>query len=225
MEKILIVEDNENIRTSLVMALEKDYDLTESATGEDAIKEFMTNPSDLILLDLMLPGISGFEAIRIIRATSSVPIIIVSARDATDDVVAGLELGADDYLTKPVEYKELKARIKAHLRRTKLTVGVKDTQVNLGNLEIDAQDGTVKLDGSPVSLTRTEFRLLLELANNKGKVFSREELLSRVWGYNYFGDSRLVDVHIRRLRAKLEKSPESPQYILTVRGFGYKLNA
>ena len=171
----------------------------------------------------MLPGIDGFECCRHLRRTSAVPVIMVTARTDTHDVVAGLEAGADDYVTKPFVAKELAARIRALLRRSR-SVDAPDV-LTFGDVEVLPDEGTVRRAGVEVHCTRTEFRLLCELAANPGKVLSREQLLDRVWGYDYFGDGRLVDVHIRRLRTKIEPDPANPRHILTVRGMGYKLAA
>jgi DNA-binding response OmpR family regulator len=176
----------------------------------------------VVLIDIMLPGIDGFELCRSIRRTSDVPIVMVTARADTHDVVAGLEAGADDYLTKPFAPKELSARIRALLRRIR-TSGPDTQTVRVGDLEIAPEQGMVKRAGEEVHLTKTEFRLLCELASSPGKVFSREHLLERVWGYGYFGDGRLVDVHVRRLRTKVETDPAHPRHVVTVRGMGYKL--
>jgi DNA-binding response OmpR family regulator len=170
----------------------------------------------------MLPGIDGFEVCRQIRRQSDVPIIMVTARADTHDVVAGLEAGADDYLTKPFAPKELSARIRALLRRTRST-DPSAARLKFGELEIIPQEGVGTLGGTELHLTKTEFRLLVELATNPGRVFSREALLERVWGHGYFGDGRLVDVHIRRLRTKVESDPANPRHVVTVRGLGYKL--
>ena len=172
----------------------------------------------------MLPGIDGFEVCRSIRRSSDVPVIMVTARDDTHDVVAGLEAGADDYLTKPFAPKELSARIRALLRRVRSSATT-PTDMEFGDLHILPEQGQVLLRGDEVHLTKTEFRLLVELASTPGKVFSREVLLEKVWGYGYFGDGRLVDVHIRRLRTKIEPDPAKPRYVMTVRGLGYKLQA
>jgi DNA-binding response OmpR family regulator len=170
----------------------------------------------------MLPGMDGFECCRELRKTSAVPIIMVTARTDTHDVVAGLEAGADDYVTKPFEPKELAARIRALLRRARTNEpGL--VQLEFGDLEILPEAGVVRRSGEEVHLTRTEFLLLCELAANAGKVLSREQLLERVWSYDYFGDGRLVDVHVRRLRTKIELEPSEPRHVLTVRGLGYKL--
>jgi DNA-binding response OmpR family regulator len=175
-----------------------------------------------VLIDIMLPGVDGFEVCRSIRRNSDVPIVMVTARADTHDVVAGLEAGADDYLTKPFAPKELSARIRALLRRVRTTdPGI--SHLKFGELEIVPEEGLVLLHGEEVHLTKTEFRLLVELASSPGRVFSREVLLERVWGYGYFGDGRLVDVHIRRLRTKIEADAANPRHVVTVRGLGYKL--
>ncbi len=172
----------------------------------------------------MLPGIDGFDVCRAIRRASDVPIVMVTARADTHDVVAGLEAGADDYLTKPFAPKELSARIRALLRRAR-SADPGAPQMVFGDLEIIPEEGVVRLAGTDVHLTKTEFRLLVELATNPGRVLSREVLLERVWGYGYFGDGRLVDVHIRRLRTKIEPDPANPRYVVTIRGLGYKLQS
>jgi DNA-binding response OmpR family regulator len=223
--RILTVEDDERIRTAVKLALEDEgWEVVETATGEDALAAFETDPADVVLIDIMLPGIDGFEVCRTIRKTGDVPIVMVTARADTHDVVAGLEAGADDYMTKPFAPKELSARIRALLRRSRTgDTGV--SQFEFGDLEILPDEGRVLLGGEEVHLTKTEFRLLVELAGNPGKVFSREVLLDRVWGYGYFGDGRLVDVHIRRLRTKVEADPANPRHVITVRGLGYKIVA
>jgi DNA-binding response OmpR family regulator len=177
--------------------------------------------SDMAIIDIMLPGMSGFETCLALRSASDLPIVIVSARDDTADVVLGLESGADDYVTKPFVPEELLARVRAHLRRRpEKSTGA----FQLGILQVIPDEGVVRQsDGNELHLTSTEFRLLTDLASNNGKPLSREELLERVWGYDYFGDSRLVDVHIRRLRMKIEPDPANPIFLVTVRGTGYKL--
>ena len=223
--KILTVEDDERIRTAVRMALEDEgWDVEESESGEEALAVFGKDPSDVVLIDLMLPGIDGFELCRSIRRTSDVPILMVTARADTHDVVAGLEAGADDYVTKPFQPKELSARIRALLRRARATEPGR-TRLRFGELEIIPDDGVVRRGSQEIHLTKTEFRLLVELASASGRVFSREQLLDRIWGYDYFGDGRLVDVHIRRLRTKVEVDPANPQHVVTVRGLGYKLQA
>jgi DNA-binding response OmpR family regulator len=221
--RILTVEDDERIRTAVKMALEDEGWVVEEAdTGEEALQAFTRNPADVVLIDIMLPGIDGFDVCRSIRRASDVPIVMVTARADTHDVVAGLEAGADDYLTKPFAPKELSARIRALLRRAR-TADPSVTHLRFGDLEIVPDEGVVLRDGTEVHLTKTEFRLLVELASSPGRVFSREVLLERVWGYGYFGDGRLVDVHVRRLRMKVEADPANPRHVITVRGLGYKL--
>jgi YD repeat-containing protein len=223
MSRILVVEDDERIRSSMRLALEGEgYLVDDVASGEEAVAGFTQDPSDLVLIDLMLPGIDGFETCRTLRRQSAVPIIMVTARSDTHDVVAGLEAGADDYVTKPFVAKELAARIRALLRRARPSAG-DISSMTFGDIELQPDAGVVLRGGTEVHCTRTEFRLLCERADNSGRVLTREQLLERVWGYDYFGDGRLVDVHVRRLRTKIEADPANPQFILTVRGMGYKL--
>ncbi len=220
--RILTVEDDERIRTAVSLALQEEgWEVEETSNGEDALASFSRQPSDVVLIDIMLPGIDGFEVCRKIRRLGDVPIVMVTARSDSHDVVAGLEAGADDYLRKPFDPKELSARVRALLRRSKTIGGTSNFLFD--QLEIIADEGMVRVNGKEVHLTRTEFKLLIELATNSGKVLSREDLLERVWGYDYFGDSRLVDVHVRRLRTKVEMDPANPKYVVTVRGMGYKL--
>ena len=219
--RILTVEDDERIRTAVRMALEEEgWDVEETASGEEALDAFSRQPADVVLIDIMLPGIDGFEVCRNIRRLGDVPIVMVTARSDSHDVVAGLEAGADDYLRKPFDPKELSARIRALLRRVRSD----DVQprIHVGDLEVLPEEGVVRQAGDEVHLTRTEFRLLLELAAADGRVLSREDLLEKVWGYDYFGDGRLVDVHVRRLRTKIEPDPGNPRYVTTIRGMGYK---
>jgi DNA-binding response OmpR family regulator len=220
--RILLVEDDERIRTSTRLALEDEgYEVDEAESGETALERFSERRADVMLIDVMLPGIDGLETCRQLRQASSVPVIMVTARTDTPDVVAGLEAGADDYVTKPFVVTELSARIAALLRRARSSGP--SASFSLGDVEVVPDEGTVLRGGEDVHCTRTEFRLLCELGANPGKVLSREHLLDRVWGYDYFGDGRLVDVHIRRLRTKVEDDPANPRHILTVRGMGYKL--
>jgi DNA-binding response OmpR family regulator len=220
---ILAVEDDERIRTAVRLALEDEgWDVEEAESGERALEVFGGGPFDVVLIDLMLPGIDGFELCRSLRRNSDVPIVMVTARTDTHDVVAGLEAGADDYLTKPFEPKELSARIRALLRRIRPS-SPGHTHLRFGDLEVIPDEGVVRKDGAEVHLTKTEFRLLVELASSPGRVHSREHLLEKVWGYDYFGDGRLVDVHVRRLRTKVEADPAMPRHVVTVRGLGYKL--
>ena len=221
--RILAIEDDERIRTAVRLALEDEgWDVLEAANGQEALDSFSEEPADVVLIDIMLPDVDGFEVCRTLRRTSDVPIIMVTARADTHDVVAGLEAGADDYLTKPFAPKELSARIRAMLRRVR-TTDTSLTDLRFGQLEIMPEQGVVTVNGEEAHLTKTEFRLLIELATNSGKVLSREVLLERVWDLGYFGDGRLVDVHIRRLRTKIETDPANPRYVVTVRGLGYKL--
>ena len=221
--RILTVEDDERIRTAVRLALEDEgWEVEEADTGEEALQAFTRQPSDVVLIDIMLPGIDGFDVCRSIRRVSDVPIVMVTARADTHDVVAGLEAGADDCLTKPFAPKELSARIRALLRRAR-TIDLAPTHLRFGDLEIIPEEGIVLRDNAEVHLTKTEFRLLVELASAPGRVFSRESLLERVWGYGYFGDGRLVDVHVRRLRMKVELDPANPRHVMTIRGLGYKL--
>ena len=223
--RILSVEDDERIRTAVKLALEDEgWSVEEADTGEEALNAFQRQPADVVLIDIMLPGIDGFDVCRAIRRTSDVPIVMVTARADTHDVVAGLEAGADDYLTKPFAPTELSARIRALLRRARATDATA-THLRFGELEIIPDEGVVRRGGEEIHLTKTEFRLLVELASSPGRVFSREVLLERVWGYGYFGDGRLVDVHVRRLRTKVEADPANPRHVVTVRGLGYKLQA
>jgi DNA-binding response OmpR family regulator len=223
--RILSVEDDERIRTAVKLALEDEgWVVEEAETGELALEAFARSPADVVLIDIMLPGIDGFEVCRSLRRASDVPIIMVTARADTHDVVAGLEAGADDYLSKPFAPKELSARIRALLRRARTPEHAPSGQaLHFGDLELIPDQGVVRVAGREVHLTKTEFRLLCELASSPGRVFSREVLLERVWGYGYFGDGRLVDVHVRRLRTKVEADPANPRHVATVRGLGYKL--
>jgi DNA-binding response OmpR family regulator len=221
--RILAVEDDERIRAAVKLALEDEgWTVVEASTGEDALEAFQQEPADVVLIDIMLPGIDGFEVCRAIRKGSDVPIVMVTARADTHDVVAGLEAGADDYLTKPFAPKELSARIRALLRRAR-TSEVSSPHLRFGDLEIVPEEGVVRRNGRDVHLTKTEFRVLVELAQSPGRVFSREVLLERIWEHGYFGDGRLVDVHVRRLRTKIEADPANPRHVVTVRGLGYKL--
>ena len=221
--RVLLIEDDERIRTAMRMALEHEgHKVEEAASGEEGLRVFADQPVDVVLIDLMLPGVDGFEVCRSLRRSSDVPIIMVTARADSHDVVAGLEAGADDYLTKPFVPKELSARIRALMRRVRSEPPA-PSQLAFGQIEVLPDEGVTRRAGDEVHLTKTEFELLCELAANPGKVLSREELLERVWGYDYFGDGRLVDVAVRRLRTKIEDDPAQPRHVVTVRGMGYKL--
>lgn len=222
---LLFIEDDPNIRTALRLSLEDEgYRVEEAPDGESGIRLFSQTRPDLVLLDLRLPDMSGFEVCRSLRRVSTVPIIIVTAQTDTHDLVVGLEAGADDYVTKPVNTKELAARIRASIRRNNLagTGGIGSVS-KFGDVELRRDLCVVMKGGVEVSLTRTEYDLLCEFADHPNMVLSRDQLLERVWGYEYLGDSRLVDAHIRRLRVKIEDQPDAPKIVTTVRGMGYRL--
>jgi DNA-binding response OmpR family regulator len=223
MEQVLLIEDDDRIRLSLTLGLEDEgYTVRGTATAEEGLREQKRAPADTVLVDLMLPGIDGYECIRQLRARDDVPIVVVSARDDTHDIVAALEAGADDYVVKPVAVKELSARLRALRRRARASTVTAVPALVFDDLEIRPEAGEVAVRGEPVAVTRTEFRLLCELAEHPGRVLSRAQLLERVWEYA-FGDERLVDVHIGRLRQKIEDDPTAPRHLVTVRGMGYKL--
>jgi DNA-binding response OmpR family regulator len=224
---ILAVEDDDRIRTTMRMVLEDEgFEVSEAASAEAALETFDPRVTDLVLVDIMLPGMSGFDLCRSLRRSSDVPIVMVTARVDSHDVVAGLEAGADDYVRKPFAAKELSARIRALLRRTQARdddAAGRAGAYRFGAVEVLPDAGVVRRNGAEVAVTKTEFRLLCELARNTGIVLSRDQLLERVWGYDYFGDRRLVDSHVRRLRTKIEDDPSEPRHLLTMRGLGYKL--
>jgi DNA-binding response OmpR family regulator len=222
---LLFIEDDDSIRLALRLALEDEgYDVREAADGRSGLESFAREEPDLVLLDLRLPDMSGFEVCRSLRRSSIVPIIIVTAQTDTYDLVAGLEAGADDYVTKPVVPKELAARIRAALRRVQLHEGAASAPASkFGDVELRREQGIALKNGEELNLTKTEFRLLCEFADHAGMVLSRDQLLERVWGYDYLGDSRLVDAHVRRLRVKIEDHPDDPRLIVTARGIGYRL--
>ena len=225
MNTLLFIEDDDQIRLALRMALEDEgYQVLDAVNGRSGLEVFAANEVDLVLLDLRLPDISGFEVCREMRSTSIVPIIIITAQTDTHDLVAGLEAGADDYVTKPVVPKELAARIRALLRRMNLRETPSTSRpTQFGDVELRRDQGIVLKAGVELSLTKTEFRLLCEFADHAGAVLSRDQLLERVWGYDYLGDSRLVDAHVHRLRVKVEDHPDHPVLIVTVRGVGYRM--
>lgn len=227
MHTLLFIEDDDQIRLALRLALEDEgYEVVEAADGRSGLERFAEREPDLVLLDLRLPDISGFEVCRTLRSRSIVPIIVVTAQADTYDMVAGLEAGADDYVRKPVVPKELAARIRALLRRVQLhdvRLAATPASMRFGDVELRREQGVVLKAGVEMSLTKTEFRLLCEFADHAGMVLSRDQLLERVWGYEYLGDSRLVDAHVRRLRVKIEDRPDEPRLLLTVRGIGYRL--
>lgn len=218
--KLLVVDDDPAISEMLTLVLQSEgFETVAITDGAEAVAAAEREQPDLILLDLMLPGMNGIDICREIRKTSFVPIVMLTAKTDTVDVVLGLESGADDYVNKPFKPKELIARIRARLRRIEETPS---ELIELGELTIDVPGHIVKRDGKEIPLTPLEFDLLLHLARKPNQVFSREELLEKVWGYRHASDTRLVNVHVQRLRAKLERDPENPQIVLTVRGLGYK---
>lgn len=222
---ILVIEDSAAIRLPLVYLLEHEgYTVLQAADGPEALMRFGSTKPDLVLLDLMLPGLSGIEVCKAIRQTSHVPIIMLTAKDTEADIIAGLETGADDYMTKPYSAGELKARIRAALRRSDARNDPPEDLIVAGPVQIDIDRHTVSVDGREVSMPLKEFELLSYLAENAGRVLTRGQLIDQVWGESYFGDTKTLDVHIKRLRAKIEPDPNSPRRLVTIRGLGYKLN-
>jgi len=224
--KILVVEDDPNLLETLKYNLRKEsYDVVTAADGAEALEIARREKPALILLDIMLPKISGFEVCRILRKEMTVPIIMLTAKAEETDKVVGLEIGADDYVTKPFSMRELVARVRAMLRRTQLAEMLlpDEKPLRIGDIEVDTGRHQAKRGGSVLNLTPKEFDLLAFLVRNRNLVFSREQLLEKVWGYEFAGDSRTVDVHIRWLRQKIEADPSNPQYLITVRGAGYKV--
>jgi DNA-binding response OmpR family regulator len=234
--RLLVVEDDDHIRTALRWALEDEgYQVDEAVSGEDACRRVTESVPDMMVVDLMLGAMDGFAVIREVRRDHDLPIIVVSARADTHDIVAALEAGADDYVTKPFQVKEITARLRALRRRTGArppsasTAGEAPREVVLDRhapapLVLREESGTVFRGAAQLDLTLTEFRLLCELAASAGRVLSRQDLLARVWEHGFFGDERLVDVHIRRLRTKIERDPGKPTVVVTVRGLGYRLD-
>jgi two-component system, OmpR family, response regulator RegX3 len=224
MAKVLVVEDEQSLREALVFFLEKEgHEVSVAVDGEEAIRVFENSGADIILLDLMLPKIDGNQVCKQIRQSSNVPIIMLTAKDSEIDKIVGLEIGADDYITKPYSTRELLARIKAVLRRQvepPLTVG---SVLIAGELRLDSDRHVVTLNGNQLTLPLKEFELLELLMENVNRVLTRGQIIDRVWGSNYFGDTKTLDVHIKRLRSKVEEDPARPKYIQTVRGLGYKL--
>lgn len=225
MTRILVVEDEQSLREPLVYLLEKEgYEVIEAIDGNAAVAAFTDKGADLILLDLMLPGINGNEVCRIIRQSSNVPIIMLTAKDSEIDKVVGLEIGADDYVTKPYSTRELLARMKAVLRRQAepSSVVVAEGILEAGSVRMDVERHIVTVNETKVSMPLKEFELLELLLENVNRVLTRGQIIDRVWGSNYFGDTKTLDVHIKRIRSKIEEDPARPVHILTVRGLGYK---
>jgi two-component system, OmpR family, response regulator RegX3 len=224
--RVLVVEDEESFSDALSYMLRREgYEVAIASTGPDALATFDRSGADLVLLDLMLPGLSGTEVCRGLRQRSNVPIIIVTARDSEVDKVVGLELGADDYVTKPFSSRELVARIRAVLRRGGEPEDLITNALEAGPVRMDVERHTVAVDGVAVSLPLKEFDLLELLLRNAGRVLTRGQLIDRVWGADYVGDTKTLDVHVKRLRSKIEPDPANPKYLVTVRGLGYKFEA
>jgi two-component system, OmpR family, response regulator RegX3 len=225
--RVLVVEDEESFSDPLSYMLRREgFEAVVAANGPDALAEFDRGGADVVLLDLMLPGLSGTEVCRRLRARSSVPIIMLTAKDGEIDKVVGLELGADDYVTKPYSARELVARIRAVLRRRgDAEPAQEDGVLEAGPVRMDVERHVVAVDGENVALPLKEFDLLELLLRNAGRVLTRGQLIDRVWGSDYVGDTKTLDVHVKRLRAKIEPDPANPKYLLTVRGLGYKLEA
>ena len=222
MTRIMVVEDEESFSDALSFMLRKEgFAVTVATTGPAALSQFDREPADLVLLDLMLPGMSGTDVCRTIRAKSRVPIIMVTAKDSEIDKVLGLELGADDYVTKPFSSRELVARIRAVLRRN-VDDFDEDPVVEAGPVRIDPERHQVLVNGQAVAMPLKEFDLLEYLVRNSGRVLTRGQLIDRIWGSDYVGDTKTLDVHVKRLRAKVEADPAHPVHLLTVRGLGYK---
>lgn len=223
MTRVLVVEDEQSLREPLVYLLEKEgYEVAEAEDGAKALKHFEANGADIILLDLMIPEVNGNEVCRIIRQTSAVPIIMLTAKDSEIDKVVGLEIGADDYVTKPYSTRELLARMKAVLRR-KVEPSVSSTGLlEAGSIRMDVERHIVTVNGQKVSMPLKEFELLELLLENVNRVLTRGQIIDRVWGSNYFGDTKTLDVHIKRIRSKIEEDPARPVHLMTVRGLGYK---
>ncbi|MBS5826571.1 MAG: response regulator transcription factor [Actinomyces sp.] len=226
MKTILVVEDEESLRTPLAFSLRRDgYEVLEAESGEVALATLEAATPDLILLDLMLPGISGTEVCRQVRRTSKVPIIMVTAKDDVVDRVVGLELGADDYVTKPYSYRELLARIRAVLRRRvpEIESGDEEDVLTVGDVLVRVDRHEVEVDSEPVHLPLREFELLELLMRNVNRVLTRTQIINIVWGPDYVGDTKTLDVHVKRLRSRIEADPSNPQLLQTVRGLGYKM--
>ena len=225
MTKILVVEDEESFREGVSFILSKEgYEVIDAADGNDAIIKFEREGADLVLLDVMLPGLSGLEVCKKLRTLTKVPIIMLTAKDTELDKVLGLEIGADDYITKPFSSRELLARVKAILRRTG-SVDVKSAIMEIGPVRVDTERHTVSVEGLDQSLPLKEFDLLVYLMQNAGRVLTRTQLIDRIWGSDYCGDTKTLDVHVKRLRSRIEKDAANPKFIQTIRGLGYKFES
>jgi len=224
--RILLVDDEQSIQTLLSYPLRKDgYEVVQATDGREALDRFAEQPFDLVVLDVMLPQLDGLEVCRRLRARSMVPIIMLTAKSEEIDKVVGLELGADDYITKPFSMREFRSRVKAALRRADMrpaTEHPSEPPLAVGDLAVDFDKRAVEVRGAQASLTFVEFEILGALARNPGRVFTRDQLLARIWGDAAYRDPRTIDVHIRHLREKLERDPKAPEYIFTVRGVGYR---
>ena len=224
MSRVLVIDDEPAIRDAVAYALRSDgFDVEEAADGETGLEKALSGDNDVVVLDLMLPGMPGTEVCRRLRAESAVPVIMLTARGAEIDRVLGLEIGADDYVTKPFSMAELIGRIRAMLRRRELDRSGTGGKLQIGTLELDPMRHEARVDGEPKRLTPSEFKLLLLLAEQPERVFSRREIMQHLWDSDYVGDQRACDIHISNLRQKLERDPASPERIVTVRGVGYKL--
>lgn len=223
MTRVLVVEDEQSLREPLVYLLEKEgYEVLDASDGNAAIDLFRSSNPDIVLLDLMMPGMSGNEVCRMIRQTSNVPVIMLTAKDSEIDKVVGLEIGADDYVTKPYSTRELLARMKAVLRRNSEPTPVTDGLLEGGPVSMDVDRHMVFVNGQKVAMPLKEFELLELLLENRNRVLTRAQIIDRVWGSNYFGDTKTLDVHVKRIRSKIEDDPARPVHLVTVRGLGYK---
>jgi len=221
--RVLVVEDEQSLREPLVYLLEKEgYEVLDASDGNAAIDLFRSSNPDIVLLDLMMPGMSGNEVCRVIRQTSNVPVIMLTAKDSEIDKVVGLEIGADDYVTKPYSTRELLARMKAVLRRNSEPTPVTDGLLEGGPVSMDVDRHMVFVNGQKVAMPLKEFELLELLLENRNRVLTRAQIIDRVWGSNYFGDTKTLDVHVKRIRSKIEDDPARPVHLVTVRGLGYK---
>ncbi len=227
MTRVLIVEDEPDLADPLAYLLRREgYEATVAEDGPAALSAFREDGADIVLLDLMLPGMPGTEVCRQLRSASAVPVIMLTAKDSEVDIVVGLELGADDYVTKPYSARELLARIRAVLRRSvQNPADLEDRVLTGGRVTLDIDRHTVTVDGSPIAMPLKEFELLEVLMRNEGRVLTRGQLIDRVWGTDYFGDTKTLDVHIKRIRSRIEKEPGNPVMLVTVRGLGYRFEA